>query len=64
MKKRIISIILAGTMVMSMAACTSSGGDAEPTGVGTPDPETPVTQDTYEGDHNEIEGGNAAELEN
>ena len=62
MKKRLLSMLLAGTMVVSMAGCTSGDGGAEPTGVGTPDPETPVTQQTYEEDHNEIEGGSAAEL--
>ena len=62
MKKRLLSMLLAGTMVVSMAGCTNGGGEAEPTGVGTPDPETPVTQQTYEEDHNEIEGGSAAEL--
>ncbi len=62
MKKRLLSMLLAGTMVVSMAGCTSGDGGAENTGVGTPDPETPVTQQTYEEDHNEIEGGSAAEL--
>lgn len=62
MKKRLLSMLLAGTMVVSMAGCTKGGGNAEPTGVGTPDPETPVTQQTYEEDHNEIEGGSASEL--
>ena len=62
MKKRLLSMLLAGTMVVSMAGCTGGDTGAETTGVGTPDPETPVTQQTYEEDHNEIEGGSASEL--
>ncbi|MCR5251766.1 MAG: extracellular solute-binding protein [Lachnospiraceae bacterium] len=63
MKKRILSMLLAGIMVVSMAGCESgNGGNAEPTGTGVPDPAEPVTQDTFEGDGSEIEGGNAAEL--
>ena len=62
MKKRFLSLLLAGTMVVSVAACTNSGGNAEPTGTGVPDVSEPITQDTYEGDHNEIEGGSASEL--
>ncbi|MBR5422306.1 MAG: extracellular solute-binding protein [Lachnospiraceae bacterium] len=61
MKKRIMSFILAGIMVISTAACGNKPA-AEPTGTGVPDQTQPVTQDTYEGDGTEIEGGSSEEL--
>ncbi|MCR4792567.1 MAG: extracellular solute-binding protein [Lachnospiraceae bacterium] len=61
MKRKVLSLLLAGSMVLSMAACGTSG-DGGQTGVGVPDATTPVSQDTYTGTGEEIEGGNSAEL--
>ncbi len=60
MKKKVLSLILAGSMVISMAACgsTSDGGQ---TGTGVPEVGT-VDQSTFEGDGTEIEGGSSSEL--
>jgi putative aldouronate transport system substrate-binding protein len=59
MKKKVLSLLLAGSMVVSMAAC-GTDGDGGQQGVGVPTGE--VNQQTYEGDHNEIQGGSSAEL--
>ena len=59
MKKKVLSLLLAGSMVVSMAACGTEG-DGGQQGVGVPVGE--VNQQTYEGDHNEIEGGSSSEL--
>jgi putative aldouronate transport system substrate-binding protein len=59
MKKKVLSLLLAGSMVVSMAAC-GTDGDGGQQGVGVPVGE--VNQQTYEGDHNEIQGGSSAEL--
>jgi putative aldouronate transport system substrate-binding protein len=61
MKKRVLSFVLAGTMLTSMIAC---GNTADP-GPATPENNVtnePVTQSTFEGDGSEIEGGNSSEL--
>ena len=59
MKKKVLSLLLAGSMVVSMAAC-GTDGDGGQQGVGVPVGE--VNQQTYEGDHNEIVGGSSSEL--
>ena len=59
MKKKVLSLLLAGSMVVSMAAC-GTDGDGGQQGVGVPTGE--VNQQTYEGDHNEIVGGSSSEL--
>ena len=58
MKKKVLSLILAGSMILSMAACGNNGGTGEPTGL----PTEPVSQDTFTGDGSEIEGGSSSEL--
>ena len=68
MKNRVLSLLLTGTMVVSLAACDGgngngggqTGGGNE--GGGNPEPTQEVTQQTFEGDHNEIEGGSSSEL--
>ncbi|MBR3305866.1 MAG: extracellular solute-binding protein [Lachnospiraceae bacterium] len=67
MKKRILSAILAGTMIVSAAACGDTQGQA-PAGNENKEPAVsnvtnePVTQNTFEGDGSEIEGGSSEEL--
>jgi putative aldouronate transport system substrate-binding protein len=58
MKKKVLSLLLAGSMVLSMAACGKTS-DNEP--VGVPEVGT-VDQSTFEGDGTEIEGGSSSEL--
>ena len=56
MKKKVLSLILAGSMIISMAACGNNGGS------GYEYPIDPVNQDTFTGDGSEIEGGSSSEL--
>ncbi len=58
MKKKVLSLLLAGSMVLSMAAC---GKTADNQPVGVPEVGT-VDQSTFEGDGTEIEGGSSSEL--
>ncbi|MBO6006986.1 MAG: extracellular solute-binding protein [Lachnospiraceae bacterium] len=58
MKKKVLSLLLAGSMVLSMAACGKTS-DTQP--VGVPEVGT-VDQSTFEGDGTEIEGGSSSEL--
>ncbi len=63
MKNKVLSIILTGTMVASLAACTPGGGENPPAGGGTEATPIPtVDQNTYSGSEEEIVGGSSSEL--
>ena len=64
MKKRVLSLILAGTMIFSMAACgkTADGGQPSETPTTQTITDEPVSQATFEGDGSEIEGGSSSEI--
>ncbi|MCR5120364.1 MAG: extracellular solute-binding protein [Lachnospiraceae bacterium] len=64
MKKRVLSLILVGSMIFSMAACgnTADSGQSTETPTTQTITEEPVSQSTFEGDGSEIEGGNSAEI--
>ncbi|MBR3516518.1 MAG: extracellular solute-binding protein [Lachnospiraceae bacterium] len=68
MKNRVLSLLLTGTMVVSLAACDGgngngggqAGGGNE--GGGNAEPTQEVTQETFTGTADEIEGGSSSEL--
>ena len=63
MKNKVLSIILTGTMVASLAGCTGQGdGNVQPTGSAEPTAAPTVDQNTFTGDASEIEGGSSSEL--
>ncbi len=62
MKKRVLSMTLAGVMVFSMAACGDNGGEKPADATPTPTPPAVVDQNTFEGDGSEIEGGSSEEI--
>ena len=66
MKKRVLSLILVGSMVLSMAACGNTADGGQTTETTEPTTQTiteePVSQATFEGDGSEIEGGSSSEI--
>ena len=67
MKNRVLSLLLTGTMVVSLAACDSGNGNGGGQAGGgneggNPEPTQEVTQETFTGTADEIEGGSSSEL--
>ena len=63
MKNRVLSIILAGSMVLSLAACGPENQPANPSGGSEPTPtEEQKASEIFEEPQENIEGGSSAEL--